>query len=385
MTSVALVQRSTTLHAYPPVSDWRQQRRLRQVARQRRQLCKAEAGGSPGQPGRDEVLERIKRAKEYKKQVSESAQLADSSTEPPQGQPAAAAPAVPASLIEPTSEDVVQTFNDAAQALAAKEEASFLAAISQAQSSSRRGSDASSTSSPKSPAGQSSGVAPSKEAVLARVKAARQYKQGGGAAGQGSSGGGSSSPGAPTVHPLPREPARDEQQPRQPQGQPPQPPASQQEQQQLDAAAQRSFRTGAGGADEAANWLKFAESSGGGGAQLDANLSAEQFTIAKEELKKQQEVEIVTVDAGYAEQLRREKRAQRGGDAAAAAAAPAAAEAAEADSDENLHKPKVATWGLFPRPRNISEAYGGKHTPSVGTRVLWVGGVGRLWGGEVGV
>ena len=24
-----------------------------------------------------------------------------------------------------------------------------------------------------------------------------------------------------------------------------------------------------------------------------------------------------------------------------------------------VHKPKVATWGVFPRPQNISEAYGG--------------------------
>lgn len=71
-------------------------------------------------------------------------------------------------------------------------------------------------------------------------------------------------------------------------------------------------------------------------------------------------------------------------DAAAAAAAEAAAKAADAtdalgrpiggsaggpevqqapgETEEegvDFHKPKVATWGVFPRPRNISEAYGG--------------------------
>lgn len=318
----------------------------------------------PGQPGRDEVLDRINRAKAYKKQVSEAVQPADSSGETPQAQPAtaAAAPAVPAPLVEPTSEDVVQTFNDAAQALAAKEEASFLAAISQAQQSGRSSSSSDQLQSPGAAgaSGPGSGGASSKEAVLARINAARQYKQAGGAAGAGSSGSVASSPGKPAVHPPPQQPAVAEQQPLA--AQPPQPqlPASQQEQQQqqqLDAAVQRSFRTGAGGADEAANWLKFAEGSGGAAAQIDAGLSAEQFTIAKEELKKRQEVEFVTVDAGYTERVRREKRAQQGGGAAAAEAA--AAEAAEAGSEEDLHKPKVATWGLFPRPRNISEAYGG--------------------------
>eukprot|EP00889_Picochlorum_renovo_P006830 jgi/Picre1/33860/NNA_001339.t1 len=32
----------------------------------------------------------------------------------------------------------------------------------------------------------------------------------------------------------------------------------------------------------------------------------------------------------------------------------------EEEREENeLHKPKVATWGVFPRPQNISETYGG--------------------------
>ncbi|KAL4448507.1 hypothetical protein ABPG75_005726 [Micractinium tetrahymenae] len=385
MVPVVLGQRSSPLRGQAALCQW-QRRRLQSAGRQRRQACKAQGGGSPGQPSRDEVLARINRAKEYKRQAPEAARPKASSIEAHRPATAtAAAPSVPAPLVEPTSEDVVQTFNDAAQALAAKEEASFLAAISQAQQSSRSSSSASggggSSTGQQGPgaAGLSSpgtSGAPSKEAVLARINAARQYKQGGAAVGAGSSSGGSGSPGKPAVHPPPPQPAAATQQaqpqgqqplaaqPLQPQGQPSEPSASQQQQQQLDAAAERSFRTGAGGADEAANWLKFAESSGGGASQIDASLSAEQFTIAKEELKKLQEVEIVTVDAGYAERLRREKRAQQGGAAAdgngAAGAAAAGAESeAEAGSEEDLHKPKVATWGLFPRPRNISEAYGG--------------------------
>lgn len=353
-------QRSSTLQAQPaPLNHRRRQRRLQAAGRHRRQVCKAEADGLPGQPGRDEILERINRAKEYKKKLSEAAQPAESSIEVAQAQPAAgtAAPEVTAPLVKPTSENVVQTFNDAAQALAAQEEASFLAAISQAQQSSRD----SRTGRQQSPgvAGPSSpgsSGASSKEAVLARINAARQYKLGGGAASAGSG----SSPGKPAVHSPPQQPGVAEQQPLAAEQRQQQDQQGQQEQ-QLDAAAERSFRTGSGGADEAANWLKFAGGSGGADDQIDASLSAEQFTIAKEERKKLREVEIVTVDAGYAEQVRREKRAQQGGGAAAdsSAAAAAAQGAAEAGSEEDMHRPKVATWGLFPRPRNISETYGG--------------------------
>ena len=57
-----------------------------------------------------------------------------------------------------------------------------------------------------------------------------------------------------------------------------------------------------------------------------------------------------------------------GGEAAGAAASEEEAvpfgsvfgsSAAQPGSGTRVHKPKVATWGVFPRPQNISEAYGG--------------------------
>ncbi len=53
------------------------------------------------------------------------------------------------------------------------------------------------------------------------------------------------------------------------------------------------------------------------------------------------------------------------GAATAAAAQLSAAEAGTAEQQGQqavgrVHKPKVATWGVFPRPQNISEAYGGE-------------------------
>jgi hypothetical protein len=29
------------------------------------------------------------------------------------------------------------------------------------------------------------------------------------------------------------------------------------------------------------------------------------------------------------------------------------------ETEEEPYRPKVTTWGVFPRPRNVSEAYGG--------------------------
>ena len=59
------------------------------------------------------------------------------------------------------------------------------------------------------------------------------------------------------------------------------------------AAEQRSFRTQEGDANDAASWLKTAAVSTQGTAQqIDMNLSAEQFMLAKEELIRQQEVGV---------------------------------------------------------------------------------------------
>ena len=333
---------------------------LRRQQQWQRQWCRAEGGSggsAPGQPSRDEVLARINKARQYK--------MADSEA-PPAGQQAGAAAGPPA----PTS-SVEQAFDAAAQDLAAKDEASFLQAVAQASSSPSSSSSSSAAPPPAAPS-SGGGALGSAEATLARIKAAQQYKQQPAASMQ--PGGGGSSGATASAAPAPP---------------PPPPPAVAAD--AGDADVQRSFRTGGGGSEQAANWLRFAEGSGAAAAALDQGLSAEQFTLAKEELKKQQEVEIISVDAGYAAGVQRAKRQAQGGQEGGEGAA------------EDVHNPKVATWGVsgggaapragmrvpgaapppaqlpnpalllpsrppphhttpqqvFPRPRNISEAYGG--------------------------
>lgn len=65
-----------------------------------------------------------------------------------------------------------------------------------------------------------------------------------------------------------------------------------------------------------------------------AGLRPEMFTIYKEEEQKARGVEMITRDRTYDPQK----------------------EAPEA------YKPKVSTWGVFPRPQNISKAFGGGRT-----------------------
>lgn len=62
-------------------------------------------------------------------------------------------------------------------------------------------------------------------------------------------------------------------------------------------------------------------------------LSAEQFTLAKEMEQRVRGAEIITIDG-----------------------------AASVSGAEGAYKPKVATWGVFPRPSNISREYGGGRT-----------------------
>lgn len=96
--------------------------------------------------------------------------------------------------------------------------------------------------------------------MLERMNRAKQYKA------DASSG---PSPSAPTTHPPPPEP--------------PSPPDSSAD---INASSDREFRQGSGTADEAANWLQvIATDSTASG--LDTNLRAEEFTLAKEENKKQ--------------------------------------------------------------------------------------------------
>ena len=68
-----------------------------------------------------------------------------------------------------------------------------------------------------------------------------------------------------------------------------------------------------------------------------ADLRPEMFTIYKEEETKARGVEFITKDKNY-NPLKQQSQAP-------------------AD-----YKPKVATWGVFPRPPDISKAYGGGKT-----------------------
>lgn len=90
---------------------------------------------------------------------------------------------------------------------------------------------------------------------------------------------------------------------------------------------------------------------------VDPSLRPEEFTRQKEERQKAMGVDIITVDPNYRP------------------------EGASAER----YQPKVTTWGVFPRPNNISEAYGGGRTIKPGEaletpeqkkkREVWRGGV----------
>ena len=147
-----------------------------------------------------------------------------------------------------------------------------------------------------------------------------------------------------------------------------------------EGGADRGFRRGGGNAQQAANWLNTV-SSGGRAAQLDTSLRPEEFTQQLESLQRQRGATIERAkgkvegtgrrrfaadDYGLAQQ-QDEAQASMASErtvaaAAAAAAAGVALEGAEGQAgsagqvDENVHNPAVATWGVYPRPKNISEA-----------------------------
>ncbi|GIL64357.1 hypothetical protein Vafri_18328 [Volvox africanus] len=76
---------------------------------------------------------------------------------------------------------------------------------------------------------------------------------------------------------------------------------------------------------------------------------------AKAEAKKAEQEAAALAAAAAAATAEQEARV------AAAATAPATAgeNGAPAVVEEDVYKPKVSTWGMFPRPKDISEAYGG--------------------------
>ncbi len=169
---------------------------------------------------------------------------------------------------------------------------------------------------------------------------------------------------------------------------PPPPPTTAQDDTSKTSSDTQGFRRGASGtADQAATWLSATPSS----QQVDTNLSAEQFTLRKEELRKERGADIERAkgtiigtrrrfdtpsddEYGLAQQQDEAEAAMakdRADIAAAKAAKAAAAIAAleqknateveekQAEKQGEEHNPAVATWGVFPRPKNISEAYGG--------------------------
>jgi hypothetical protein len=85
------------------------------------------------------------------------------------------------------------------------------------------------------------------------------------------------------------------------------------------------------------------------GPGINPNLRPEEFTALKEAQMKKRGAEIITVDA-YQEGDEQQQQQQQ---------QPSAAAAAATDDDDGMYTPKVATWGIFPRPKNISKAYGG--------------------------
>jgi tetratricopeptide (TPR) repeat protein len=124
----------------------------------------------------------------------------------------------------------------------------------------------------------------------------------------------------------------------------------------------RKFRKGGGNADQAANWLRVVPSENDTELRNMADLRPEEFTQRKEEIKRQRGA-VIERARGKVEGTGRTFSEDEYGLAQQQdeAEASIAAEKSEryAELNKELHKPKVATWGIYPRPANISEAYGG--------------------------
>lgn len=90
-------------------------------------------------------------------------------------------------------------------------------------------------------------------------------------------------------------------------------------------------RPGSGSTTEAADWMKGVMEEGSELTQgLDTKMRMEEFTLAREERLKQLGAKIITADPTY-----------------------------QPSDSGTKYQPKVSTWGVYPRPNNISETYGG--------------------------
>lgn len=136
--------------------------------------------------------------------------------------------------------------------------------------------------------------------------------------------------------------------------------------QKVDGVVQR--RGGAGGSrDEAASWLPTSSSAAKEG--IDTSLRAEEFTLEKEKRIREQDVVIERAKGVVSGTNRKETRLDEYGIAQQIQDAELSIAKDKEDmnkirkqqegNDASLHKPKVATWGVFPRPQNISKTYGG--------------------------
>jgi hypothetical protein len=67
------------------------------------------------------------------------------------------------------------------------------------------------------------------------------------------------------------------------------------------------------------------------GIKMEEGMSMEQFTLKKEAEMKARGAEIITIGGATA----------------------------TGDEKAGGYRPKVSTWGVFPRPQNISQAFGG--------------------------
>lgn len=125
----------------------------------------------------------------------------------------------------------------------------------------------------------------------------------------------------------------------------------------------RGIFDGAGSETEAAAFLKGIFSSSSEEEEgdenekpLDPNMRAEEFTALTAARERARGADIITVDAGA--------NAAEGGESETSGGenVKSGDSAAGSGSEEGAYRPRVATWGVFPRPDNISRAFGGGRT-----------------------
>jgi hypothetical protein len=119
-------------------------------------------------------------------------------------------------------------------------------------------------------------------------------------------------------------------------------------------------RSGTGSSAEPADWLKGVLADQG--PVQDPNVRMEVFTEAKEERMRQRGADIITIDPSYRPDLNYSDAEPSSNTETGASSSDTSADSAESSGSseqEGKYKPKVTTWGVFPRPKNISQAFGG--------------------------